>query len=161
MPFYWDQPLPYFRQLQLIGNPWLRVQVRIGEASTWPADIRRIVWCSRLGYRHRIDVVTFFLVNGISVQELVELLQFCNPVGATATHTRKIRDLYVYLQDPRFPDRRRRYFAYDLIRRRVVNLDGTLHEAPEYFQPVRNPPPGQRNNRVPVVRDRSPVGYHC
>lgn len=160
MPFYWDNPnLPVYRQLQLIANPWLRIQSRIGSAEYWPADIRRIIWCSYLGYRHRIDIVTFAIVNGIRVGELVELVQFCNPRGATATHTRKIRDLFPYLTTG---DRPSRYFAFDLISRRVVNLDGSDHIAPEYFRPLNNPPLRERRvgDRV-LYRGKSPVGYHC
>lgn len=164
MSFYWDRPLPYYRQLQLIANPWLRIQVRIGPAHLWPQDIRRVIWCSRLGYRHRLHLVTFSIVNGISVYELVELLQFCNPVGATATHTRKIRDLFTWLTDPGYPLRQSSHFAFDLITRLVTNLDGSVHTAPEYFRPLVNPPPRERYQGIrPVTRNRSrsPVGYHC
>lgn len=161
MPFYWDRPdLPYRRQLAFIANPWLRIQVRIGEASHWPADIRRVLWCSYLGYRHRIHLVTFFYLNGVTLLELVELVRFCNPVGSTQSHIRRIIDLYVYIQNnPRVRDR---YFAFDLILRRVVNLNGLAHLAPPNFLPLANPPPRDRNQGVrPQRRPTSPQGYHC
>lgn len=131
----------------------------------WPDGMERIVRCSVLGYRHRLHVASFFYLNGLPIQLLIELLQSVNPVGATATHTRKIRDLYLYWSDQVLGfERRCRYHAYSYYSGYVTDLnEHQRHEDRD----------GNVNNRIPanngVARQRgasnlqrlSQQGYWC
>lgn len=160
MPFYWDRPNLTLREQRILeNNPWLRVQVLIGEASNWPQDIPYMLFCSNLGYRHRINLATFFWLNGVLIQLFLEVLQHCN-TALSPSKTRKFRDLYLYFDGN--VNVRERYFAYSLTERRVLNLNYQVHVAPANVI-VHNPHPvnlrpGQVRRRR---RDPSPVGYHC
>lgn len=133
-------------------NPWIQLQEVVPAASQWPELMRRKFWCSNLAYKDRVLIAAFGFQNGIDPDLLVQCLYFVNSYF-NADKEYRIRRLYEYWSgdSPDVVNRRSRYYAYDFVVGRVVDLNG------------QNRVPGD-NAPFPVTRDnvqRVSTGYHC
>lgn len=132
-------------------NPWLELQDVIPRANTWPLLVRRKFWCSNLTYPDRCFIAAFGFQNGVSPDLLCDVLYFTNN-RMNARKEIKIRDLYNYwegdTEEVRL--RRSRYFAFDFVIGRVVDLNGQPRVYGDNVPPTGNTSVGRVETR-----------YHC
>lgn len=141
----------------------------------WPGLMKRKFYCSNLHYKDRACVAAFGFINGWTPELLCGFLKLVNP-AAIERKLQKIRDLYLYwdfenltddVQRDEVEERRCRYFAFDLILGRVVDLEG--HNRHGRDEPVVLPPGvGDWRNDPVWNRNRDSIGpvgsgssYHC
>lgn len=114
-------------------NPWLAVQDLIGPKENWPSFIPNYMWCGPLDYKDRVVIASFFYQNGVSAEFLIEVLEFVNKQRLTVKRAAKILELYKYWSDPiEGFARRTRYFAFDLVVRKVLDLNGRVRTSDNY-----------------------------
>lgn len=135
-----------------LNNPWLRFQDIV--PPNMPQLVRTKIWCSNLEYRDRAFLAAFFYANGVSPDLASEVLYFCNTY-ANRDRVRKILDLFIYWDHPvEGFDRRSRYYAFNCILDRVVDLNGNPRPPALFIYP----PIGEAR----VQRDRDNARhYHC
>lgn len=103
--------------------------------------------------------MTFFIVNAVPRDLILELIPFCNKSGRRKLY--KFGAVYTCLVD-KTPAQTEYYFGYDITGQRLMNLNGIVYRSPdEYEGQLKNPP---TNQRVPGVvysqQARSPRCYH-
>lgn len=115
----------YFKPKQDYGkiarNPWLLLQDLVGDSRVWPVVLRKMFWEADLNYSIRLKLVTFCFQNGSPLEVFVAALRHTNKT-LTPQREKEIRLLWKYIVDnPRIWGH---YFAYDVIKGRVVKLNG-------------------------------------
>lgn len=105
-------------------NPWEQFQDIVGPREEWPSYIIDAFWCSDLDYKSRMLVVCFTYSNGATFDQLDNCLSFINK-SYTLFRKYEIKNLFKYFEGEgeEFYDRRSRYTAYNIVRKRVLDLN--------------------------------------
>lgn len=151
-----------FGRLQALVMPlidWRFVCDMLDERQNWGKLIRRKLYCSNLSYKDRAYIAAFGFSNGIAPGVLTDAIAFVNR-AATPQKLRKIEDLYVYWEGEGelYRERRRRYFAYNIIVGRVLDLNLEPREVRPWERALIVP---HNRNRRDNDSDVIPSGYHC
>lgn len=114
--------MPYFTRLQIPALRRFEDEMGVG---SWPPFIKRVLYCSRLGYKDRVVICCQVCGNNLDVNMMIRLLELGNPM-MTDQKAYKMRKLVEWLQErgERGYERRERYFYYDHAAQRMKFLDG-------------------------------------
>jgi hypothetical protein len=108
-------------------NPWLFLQMLIGEAEGWPTFIREAFWHSWFNDHNRMIVVNFAYKNGVCESLLHEVLSFTLKDNYTRTRRANVAYRYSYFDDPEHgAERRSRAYSFDTTMKAVMYLDGRI-----------------------------------
>jgi hypothetical protein len=108
-------------------NPWLLLQMMIGEADAWPQFIRKAFWEPWFNDHNRMVVVTFAYMNGVSETFLHEVLTFTLKHNYTRARRTNVAYRYSYFDDPLHgAERRSRAYSFDTTMKGVYYLDGRI-----------------------------------
>lgn len=130
----------------ILRNPFLLVQDLIGDKSTWPKYVLYSLFCSKLQYRDQVILGPFFYGNGLDMGSMLEMVAFVNS-HYSKEFERKMKALYELWEDSELDRSRRTY--YDLILKRVVDLNGDPITVEQRGTGIVNDVPGR--GRVAVV----------
>lgn len=110
-----------------MNNPWLFLQMMIGEADTWPQFITKAFWEANFKDHNRMIVVNFAYKNGVSEVLLHEVLNFTLKHNYTRERRRNVAYRYTYFDDPiHGAERRSRAYSFDTTIKAVTYLDGRI-----------------------------------
>lgn len=110
-----------------MNNPWLLLQMLIGEADTWPQFIRKAFWETWFNHRNRMIVVNFAYKNGVSESLLHDVLSFTLKDNYTRARRANVAYRYSYFNDPiHGAERRSSAYSYDTTMKAVTYLDGRV-----------------------------------
>lgn len=139
---------------------WIAFTEYLDENQRWGLLMRRKMVCSDLRYRDRAYIAAFGFSNGINPELLTDALAFVNS-HCTPQRVRKIHDLYDYWtgNSDEHIERRRRYYAYNINHRRVLDLNWQIRDIRPWERVLVIPAGGHRPD--PVDPDVIPPGYHC
>lgn len=140
------------RLARLRNNPWALFINDFGDRI--PVLLRRKLYCGVLNYHNRVFVVSFWFLNGLHIDSLINILSYVN-ITVTPQRLFKCHQLYVWLgeQSPEGFERRRRYFSYNLYHGVVTNLNGDPRD-------IEHVPAGPNRRRGVIARDPD-NGYYC
>lgn len=113
-------------------NKWEVYQEIVGPKYLYPRYICEAFF-SKYQYRDRMHLVNFSIGNGASLDLLLDTIEFIDRgVFCTRIKRDKIIALYYWLSEDSLVgiERRNRYTYYDLIIKRVLNLNG---DRPLYY----------------------------
>ena len=110
-----------------MSNPWLWLQLMIGEADEWPQFIRKAFWDPNFNDHNRMIVTNFAYKNGVCESLLHDVLTLT--LGKNYTRQRKanVQYRYSYFDHPiHGKQRRQQAYSFDTTMRKVMYLDGTI-----------------------------------
>lgn len=108
-------------------NPWIFLQMMIGEADTWPQFIRSSFWEIKFNDHNWMVVVNFAYKNGVCESLLHDVLKFTLKRNYTRARQANVAYRYVYFDDIfHGTERRSRAYSYDTTLKAVAYLDGRL-----------------------------------
>ena len=110
-----------------MNNPWLLLQMMIGDADTWPQFIRAAFWETWFNDHNRMVVVNFAYKNGVCELLLHDVLNFTLKDNYTRQRRANVAYRYSYFDDPiHGAERRSRAYSFDTTMKAVAYLDGRL-----------------------------------
>lgn len=125
----------------------------------WPDLMRRKLWCSTLGYRDRLYIASYFWKNGMSFDNFIAMLRFCNSAYSVDDYMR-IRSLWNMFDSDALDadEKRERYYTYCHNHERVHSLNCT----PRLLNGVVRRIPDERERDRNRERAHEQLwGYHC
>lgn len=110
-----------------MNNPWLFLQMMIGEANSWPHFIAKAFWDGSFNDHNRMVVVNFAYRNGVSEELLHDVLSFTLKRNYTRDRRANVAYRYAYFDDPmQGAERRSRAYSFDTTIKAVTYLDGQV-----------------------------------
>ena len=104
-----------------IYESWRDIQEIIGEASKWPAKIRRSFWIPGAKHFDRILLVTFVIVNGLNPEMFMDWARLIG-LGNDEAAYRHFSALFKILPEKNYSG----LYAYNVTQNRYEYLDGRV-----------------------------------